>query len=144
MSDPTIYFVLAEHTRRLKIGYSIDPVGRLAALQTGCPEPLSLLGWISYDATPRQVMAIERELHDCFAQWRLQGEWFEATTELLEFVEEIRCPETAPGWRAVMELDVEPPEDPRRPQIPEGVDVPKGNSRAAILARYKLARGLAA
>jgi hypothetical protein len=30
----------------------------------------------------------------------------------------------------------------QRPVIPVGVEVPQGNSRKAILARYKLARGI--
>jgi hypothetical protein len=132
-----VYFVLALESGRVKIGVSSNPPIRFQSLQTGNSEPTQLLGWIECEGSAR---GFERELHDCFAAWRLHGEWFCGSSGLAAFAEEVRDPGTEPS--AWMLEPVEEPPVPRRPQIPDGVEAPKGNSRKAILARYKLARGL--
>ena len=73
------YFLLATETRRVKIGHSIDPRARHTQINSVSAEPLNLLGWILGNC--------ESELHERFRQHRVRGEWFEATTEIMEFIE---------------------------------------------------------
>jgi hypothetical protein len=74
-----VYFVRAgEH---FKIGWSQRPEGRVAALQTGNPLPLSLLG------SMRGSEDDERALHGAFAHWRAKGEWFRAEPAAMQLVE---------------------------------------------------------
>lgn len=139
-----IYFVHAPLGGRIKIGVAVDPERRFSHLQTGSPETLTLMGWVRYDATPAEVLSVERELHDCWGAWRSHGEWFEAVPDLIQFAEETRDPETAPERRAYPVIDPDAYVDPRRPTIPAGVAVPQGNTRKARMERYLLARGLTA
>jgi hypothetical protein len=55
----------------VKIGKSLDPLKRLAELQTGYPRKLRLL-YVEPEAGH-----LERWLHDCFAEYRQEGEWFD-------------------------------------------------------------------
>ncbi|MBB6424968.1 GIY-YIG nuclease family protein [Sphingopyxis sp. JAI128] len=56
----------------LKIGFSkYDPRKRLKNLQTGCPFPIKMLGFVF------GRMAQEAELHDVLSEYRVQGEWFD-------------------------------------------------------------------
>ena len=75
-----VYFIRAA-TGEIKIGHAKDPLKRLNDLQTGQPAPLRLL------ATMPGGVEVERELHDRFAEFHLQGEWFFATERLLGFIE---------------------------------------------------------
>lgn len=127
-----IYFVLATQTKRIKIGVAKNVRQRLHGLQTGSAEPLMLLGTIKTD----DPWAIEAELHEAWWPLRVRGEWFQAHPDLLEF---IRL-ERDQRWEVPIE---EPRDNSRRPEIPDGVEVPTGNGRKAVLARYKLARGIA-
>lgn len=79
-SDPAkkragcIYFIQAERSKKIKIGYTeVDPLTRLATLQTGSSEKLSLLG--SFPGTPKDERDSQLELHED----RLEGEWFSPT-----------------------------------------------------------------
>lgn len=138
-----LYFVHAPQSGRLKIGISVEPLARFAAIKTGAGEPLELLGWTDYShCRPEEVRALEQELHAAFAPWRLEGEWFEALPDILQFAHETRDPETAPQRRDLPVIDPDAYVDPRRPVIPDGVAAPKGDSRKARMERYKLARGL--
>lgn len=86
--DGVIYFAQHEGGGPIKIGFTRSGVRlRLAALQTGNPEPLRVLAVV--DGTARQ----ERALHDMFAASRRNGEWFEPTEGLLAF---IRSPQSIP------------------------------------------------
>lgn len=69
-----VYF--ARTSSRIKIGVSNNVGQRLKSLQTGCPEPIVLIGVISGD------VALEREWHTRFSNIRQKGEWFTATPEL--------------------------------------------------------------
>jgi hypothetical protein len=55
-----------------KIGVSVDPNARLKSIQTGYPWPLSI--WRVFEV--KDAYAGERRLHQAFADWRLNGEWF--------------------------------------------------------------------
>lgn len=67
-----VYFMLAEDAWAHKIGFSHKPHARMRELQTGCPYRLELMSvW--------ECSGIyERKLHNYFADYRLEGEWFQA------------------------------------------------------------------
>jgi hypothetical protein len=72
-----IYFIRAGRKRLVKIGYSKGhPSARMAVLQTGSVEPLSLIGML--DGEPRD----EAQWHRRFKHLRVTGEWFRWTSEL--------------------------------------------------------------
>lgn len=76
-----VYFIRAADA--IKIGFSIDPPGRLASLQTSNPEDLHLMGAV------RGTTADERELHVMFCHLRLRGEWFRAEEELIDHIKSV-------------------------------------------------------
>lgn len=78
-----IYFIKASQSGAIKIGTSNDPRGRFAALQTGSPEPLELIG-----VMPGQ-MDEEKRLHQTFARFRMHGEWFKGAPELLAEIKQL-------------------------------------------------------
>lgn len=76
-----VYFIQAEESQRIKIGFSENPIQRLASLSTSSSESLALLA--SFPAT----MADERELHKKFAHLRIRGEWFSTSPEIMAYIE---------------------------------------------------------
>jgi hypothetical protein len=60
----------------IKIGHSIYPPERLAALQTWSPLELEIVCVIA------GTRAVESAIHSRFAAWQARGEWFEATPNL--------------------------------------------------------------
>lgn len=73
------YLVQAVNGGSIKIGKTKqNPEDRLKGLQTGSPEILQIVGLIEGD--------IETKLHHQFKHLRQQGEWFENTPELLDFI----------------------------------------------------------
>lgn len=74
-----VYFIQQGDDGPIKIGFSDTETGvelRRRTLQTGNPEPLIVRKVVSGGTS------LERELHERFARWRLQGEWFLATPEV--------------------------------------------------------------
>jgi len=69
-----IYFVAGLDS--VKIGYSLNPVERIANLQTGSPVPLKLLCILS--GSPK----IETLLHHYFKEQRTHREWFRMCPEI--------------------------------------------------------------
>lgn len=81
---PWVYFVEAEGFNSIKIGWTAGPPKmRLDMLQTGCPAPLRILAAIP------GTEAKEQAIHDKFAHIRQRGEWFEATTELRDYIKNL-------------------------------------------------------
>lgn len=77
----SVYFIKAEKSKRVKIGFTeLLPTSRLAVLQTGSPEKLTLMG--SFGGT----LADERSAHKLLSQYRLSGEWFELSDEVALFI----------------------------------------------------------
>lgn len=73
------YFIQADGGGPIKIGTTCqEPEKRLANLQTGSPVVLRIVGLIHGN--------VERQLHDAFAKFRIHGEWFEASDELIQYV----------------------------------------------------------
>lgn len=99
MSAPTttLYFVQAGNGGPIKIGVATDLSKRLAALQTGSPAELRLLGTMTGD------MADERALHVRFRDHRLRGEWFSPADDLLAFIREATNAAPAPAPRPLIE-----------------------------------------
>lgn len=63
----------------LKIGFSKKPFKRLRELQTSCPFPLVLVKSFCGPSL------LERALHNKFRKYRLEGEWFSASDEILNW-----------------------------------------------------------
>ena len=68
---------------KVKIGISVDPIGRAAARQTASPVRLSILWRI----TCPDARHLEAALHARYAAHRLHGEWFEAQPVLADLSE---------------------------------------------------------
>jgi hypothetical protein len=77
-----IYFIGGD-TGAIKIGAAIDPLRRLAGLQCGSPIELRILA--QGPGSPRD----ERILHERFAPFRLHGEWFERSPEILAEIDRL-------------------------------------------------------
>lgn len=86
----TIYFIRLERDGPLKIGFTAGSAKkRLVQLQTGQPGKLHLLGTINGDR------GAEIGLHEHFAQYRINGEWFSPNHELIQtvnFLIKNQCP----------------------------------------------------
>lgn len=77
-----VYFLKAGNF--IKIGKSTgSPAGRVFELQTGCPFPIEVIGYIpgGYE--------LERKLHKSFAMCHAHGEWFHAKRELTDYVSQV-------------------------------------------------------
>jgi hypothetical protein len=82
--DRQVYVIQDGKTGSVKIGCSRDPSMRLAELQRSTPNRLTLL--VAVPGTMRQ----ERALHRRFKTAQLAGEWFTATREILDWIEQVR------------------------------------------------------
>lgn len=68
-----IYLIHAEGTTRYKIGRSVNPIARCSNIQKQAPYPLKIiLSFWAFDA-----ISAEKRLHECFAEYRVFGEWFD-------------------------------------------------------------------
>ena len=70
----------------IKIGYAADPVERMQALQRTFPFDLTLLAVSSKDDK-----AGERPLHRTLMPYRIRGEWFRPTSEVMQAIEGMRA-----------------------------------------------------
>lgn len=77
-----VYFFIDKNKKTLKIGTSINWKERLKSIQTTCSTEIDILKTIPGD------VRTEREWHHRFAKYRLQGEWFTASKELLMAINE--------------------------------------------------------
>lgn len=79
--ETAIYFIrAADGTGPIKIGHAEDTAKRLIQLQNGRADPLSLL--VAVPGTTDD----EKALHSAFAEVRIKGEWFAASTQLLGLI----------------------------------------------------------
>lgn len=60
-----------------KVGITKDPAGRLAALQTGHPYPLTIVAALGFQDRS-YAESVEHAFHAVQADSRMSGEWFEA------------------------------------------------------------------
>lgn len=84
-ANPTgfIYFVYC--AGRIKIGFTTNVADRMNGLATSSPFPISLLLTIAGDIEDEQMM------HCRFAGDRANLEWFTASTDLLDFLDDKLC-----------------------------------------------------
>jgi len=76
-----VYFIRSGKTHAIKIGFTAGQVEkRLYSLQTAHPFKLELL------ATLPGTLEHEKSLHERFASFRLEGEWFQPHPDLLAFI----------------------------------------------------------
>jgi hypothetical protein len=83
-----VYFIRRSGDGAIKIGYSGDVGRRISALQTGCPDALTLAGLMVGG-----TKADEWNLHQQFRAAAISGEWFRPTPELIGYVEHHPAPE---------------------------------------------------
>lgn len=91
---PLLYGIHAIGTPYYKIGYSTDPVRRLAQVQMLAPQPLRIAGLIPFGSASQEA-AVHRRLR----YYRHRGEWFDmeaAATDLTKAVGDLVTP-----WQAV-------------------------------------------
>lgn len=81
---PQIYFILAVGTGRVKIGTTINIDQRMVDIQCGSPFPLLLLFCIDGG------VQIERKIHKYLKKYRILGEWFDMTDEVVDFMEIVK------------------------------------------------------
>ena len=76
-----IYFIKSE-SGHVKIGYSENGVeSRLLSLQCGCPFKLILLKTVDFEREQESL------IHRKFKKFRRQGEWFELSGEITDYID---------------------------------------------------------
>jgi hypothetical protein len=75
-----VYFIQGEKTKNIKIGFSTDPNDRLRQHQTGSGEELLMLACVEGN------QELETEIQRRFDSFRVHGEWFSPSDELIEFI----------------------------------------------------------
>lgn len=75
-----VYAVRAVTIGRIKIGYSTDPEVRLCNMQVGSPDILEIIA--TWPGTEQEERRLHRHLH----QWRIHGEWFEPSENVLDAI----------------------------------------------------------
>lgn len=78
-----IYFVTAEGTNFLKIGYATDVASRIDQIRAGCPYPMRVIA--SIPGTKQD----EHQLHLRFRQFHNHNEWFRLEGDLLAYVDSL-------------------------------------------------------
>lgn len=82
-----VYFMQAGASGPVKIGFSGTSVERrIAGNQTGCPQPIALLGVVVGD------IQLERRFHKAFRTCALRGEWFTPHPRLISFIKKVAKP----------------------------------------------------
>jgi hypothetical protein len=116
MRGAYVYLLMCEvgDTFYIKVGMSIDPIGRMAKLRTGCPFTPTTLAMCNFWSN-KKALRVERALQAEMRQYRSSGEWFAfKLTEKSEFnsiwkkVFAVECEAGATlGWTkvSVKELD---------------------------------------
>ena len=77
-----VYFIQGIEGGPIKIGRARKPQIRLRVFQIACPIRLRILGVMEGD------LETETKLHRRFATYRLHGEWFQVSPELLALIRE--------------------------------------------------------
>lgn len=80
-----IYFILDESNNMVKIGRASNPAHRLAQLQVGNPNDLTILGVSTVGR--EEAKKAEDALHGKFRRRRVNGEWFECTPYMKDLIE---------------------------------------------------------
>lgn len=79
-----VYFIKPKHrSGPIKIGSSLSPKNRLRQFSSSSPLPLEIIG------SARGSYSDEASIHSRLASYRLHGEWFEASPEVLLIMEKV-------------------------------------------------------
>lgn len=89
-----VYLIRCGDSGMVKIGFADDPERRCRELQTAHWEPLSLIRVIEGD------IGAETWMHGRFSEFRVRGEWFRLTEEMLTI--KIEKPEPEPPPRLAL------------------------------------------
>lgn len=79
----SVYFIQNTGTYRIKIGHAADVAKRVGELQTGADARLVVLGSIPGGREVEQV------LHARLSRWRVSGEWFAPSVEVVTVIAEL-------------------------------------------------------
>lgn len=82
-----IYFIQVENNGPIKIGSAKDPEQRLKHLQIGNHKKLNLIA-VMHGESP-----LESKIHRDLKDFRRSGEWFNPTTEVLDYIRDIQFAE---------------------------------------------------
>ena len=80
MSKRKVYFIQEGDTGPIKIGVAKNVKIRMNTLQVGNPRTLQVI------ATMPAKVGTERVLHCRFRQYRIGGEWFHPSSEIMEYI----------------------------------------------------------
>lgn len=78
-----VYVVQQNETGPVKVGCTINLHSRINLLTTASAYPIRVL------AIERGGRNTERKIHEAISEYRLQGEWFKCTPEVVNTIEEI-------------------------------------------------------
>lgn len=79
MASSVVYFIQMQNSKGpIKIGVAEDARFRLSDLQVGNPHKLRLLGSCPGDRR------LEATIHKRLKNWRIRGEWFQPTIEVVD------------------------------------------------------------
>jgi hypothetical protein len=80
-----IYFIMSEKDHEIKIGFTSGQIEkRINSLQTGHPSKLKLLAKLP------GTKEFEKSIHEKFASFRLNGEWFKPHPDILCFINSLK------------------------------------------------------
>lgn len=74
-SGHLVYVIQTTKHGPIKVGLTSNLKKRIAQIQTGCPNPVTLVAWYPRSSR-RKAAALEKELHNLLDGHRMQGEWF--------------------------------------------------------------------
>lgn len=78
-----VYFISNGDCSAVKVGWATNTARRLASLQTGNHDPLSIVFAI------KSVPHAERVIQAVLKPWRLSGEWYTFSAEIHDLIEEL-------------------------------------------------------
>jgi hypothetical protein len=87
-----VYFLKQGRNGPIKMGVAGSPEDRLANLQVGNPNELHLIGQRAVEGGYREARELEEALHERFSLYRIRGEWFWPTPDLLRTITELSDP----------------------------------------------------
>lgn len=80
-----VYLIQQVNGQHYKIGKSITPDKRMSLFEVKLPFPIERICTIETD----DMSGLERELHETFANKRVDGEWFALDTEDVEYIKSL-------------------------------------------------------
>lgn len=140
-----IYFVQIENDGPVKIGYAADVKRRVRSVAHGLPYKLMLLGYI------KGTRSLERTLHKQIGLYRMRGEWFHPTKEVMECIATYVPHATTKQWVGaglsvgpLHESDVPKLEQKRLRRVAIVKAVQDGETLDSVAERFFVTKGMVA